>query len=131
MVMETYTNTATSNQRKTIFKPLPDTKKNFYVSGTTGNVPAWFLTQENATIELPFISENVGKTEVAYKDPETEMDIEDIEITRMSDEELLAEVMALSGIWADRDDLDEIMDRRDRIDELYAPYDSESPDTSI
>lgn len=43
----------------------------------------------------------------------------DIEIANMSEEEILSAILASAGAWADRADLDDIMTRRDRIDELY------------
>lgn len=55
----------------------------------------------------------------------------DREIALMSNEEVIAEILASAGMWSDRDDLDDIMDRTDRIEELYAPYKTDPPDTSI
>ena len=51
----------------------------------------------------------------------------DLEIALMSDQEVLNAVLASAGAWADRDDLDELLDRSDRIDELYAS----NTDTSV
>jgi hypothetical protein len=62
------------------------------------------------------------------------VDPEEVAIARMSTEELLAEVRASAGLWADRDDVEEFIlsgRKDDRIEKLYAPYTSDDPITSI
>ena len=52
-------------------------------------------------------------------------DPDEIAIARMSTEKLLAEVRALAGLWADRDDVEEfILSGRDddRLEKLYATF---------
>jgi hypothetical protein len=101
---------------------------------STGTASGWMALDESATIELLEITKTAGSIDPAMSRvdlPVEELDEIDAEIALMSEREIIEAVLASAGTWADRDDLNGILDRRDRIDELYAPYIPNDPDTSI
>lgn len=113
-------------------------------SKSTGMTPQWMIFSDSATISLPqtFAAAGSVSTAMPVKKPLVkdssvtdasfeELDEIDAEIARMSDKEIIAAVLASAGSWADRDDLDFILDRSDRIDELYASDTPDKPDSSI
>lgn len=86
---------------------------------------------DSAKIDLPRISTAAGSVSTAmpFNTALVEMPDEiDAEIARMSDDELIKAVLASAGSWADRNDLEFILDRSDRIDDIYA---SDTPGTSV
>jgi len=93
----------------------------------SNKAPVTFLAAESATIISPFTSttNDTGSVDMASRTPISSdlIDPEEEAIANMSDEEVLNAVMALEGIWADRDESDLIADRSDRIDKLYGPAD--------
>lgn len=97
---------------------------------SSGTILEWMVFGASATISLPQTSTAAGSVSetmpVKFYGGPVELDEIDAEIARMSDEEIVAAVLASAGMWADREDLDFILDRSDRIDELYA---SDTPDT--
>jgi hypothetical protein len=100
-------------------------------TGTKVTMP-W--SGKSATIILQrFITGNAGS--IVVLKPHTDLvDPEEIAIARMSTKELLAEVRALAGLWADQDDVEEyILSGRkdDRVEKLYASYTSDDPDMLI
>jgi hypothetical protein len=103
-------------------------------SSSAGTPWGWIVVDENATIDMPQIRTTAGSmfSSVPNTDPlAEELDEIDAEIAIMSESEIMEAVLASAGAWADRDDLDGILDRRDRIDELYAPFIPNDPDPSI
>ena len=104
-------------------------------SGSAGGTFQFTSVGIGDTIVLPHaIVEATGNvlesmtSSIISRDENTKVfDELDLEIALMSDQEVLNAVLASAGAWADRDDLDELLDRSDRIDELYAS----NTDTSV
>ena len=93
------------------------------------------LPDKSATmIRQRFMTGTAGSIVMPTLNPRTDLvDTEEMAIARMSTEELLAEVRASAGLWADRDDVEEFIlsgRKDDRLEENYAPY-SEDPDNAV
>jgi hypothetical protein len=127
------TNTSAGNEPK--FRRSASAGKNAPVakSSSAGTPWGWIVVDESATISMPQMRTTAGSmSSVPQTDPlAEELDEIDTEIALMSESEIMEAVLASAGAWADRDDLDGILDRRDRIDELYASFLPNDPNTSI
>ena len=96
-------------------------------SGSSGTLQNWSGAVESATMNPLLFFSATGSIIMPFKnasvldhEPEPEyFDDLDREIALMSDEEILEAVMDSAGMWADRDDLEEVFDRSDGLEELY------------
>lgn len=85
---------------------------------------ATMMTYSSFTTETGSIDMSPNTLDNDLIDPE-----EDALRRSMSADEVVKAVMALEGVWADRDDLDVLLDRSDRIDHLYGFLDD--PNASV
>jgi len=103
-------------------------------SRASGIMAHWMFSGENTTIVDSLRITNASGSVLEYISKTLPVDIIDpldLEISRMTTEEVIDEIKLLAGTWADRDDLDYILDRRDRIDEIYAPYITDESDKTV
>jgi hypothetical protein len=121
----------TTSAKWVVHQQSPTNKNMAFVMPTVSSgamTPQWLETEGNATIDRPQLFDAAGSifmpiTSNTIQPAELEYyDELDAEIAQMTEEEILRAVAASAGMWADRDDLDLLLDRSDRIDDLYASY---------
>ena len=129
------TNSASASNRwfysNQLIVPVPSRN----VTVTTGTKVIMPLPDRSATMTRQrFMIGTAGSIAMFNLTPRTNfVDPEEMVIARMSTKELLAEVRASAGLWADRDDVEEFIlsgRKDDRLEENYASY-FEDPDKAV